>query len=116
VHSDGSVDYKSFTIYALPDHLNLGEPPDSSPVCNTSKKCVLYIGTNQTDIPKSKYFFSQAWSVTPTAGDTGKDPGSGGSASTGGFPTAVVIVLVAVVVVALALLGMRARTRRTRRT
>ena len=112
VKNDGSVDYKSFTIYALPDHMSLGESPTGSPVCNVSKKCVLYVGTDQTDIPKSKYFISQTFSVSPNAGDTGQNPGSGGSDTSGGSSTFVIIVIVVVLVVAGAAFWLRRRAQR----
>lgn len=109
VKSDGSVDYKSYTIYALPDHKSLGESATGRPVCNTSSRCVLYIGTDQTDIPKSKYFVSQAFSVAPNAGDAGQDPGSGGSDTSGGSSTGIIIAIVVVVAVAAFALWRRAR-------
>ena len=80
--ADGSVDYtvsnttSGYTIYALPDATSLGEPSTQTPVCNTSNECVLYIGENQNDFTQP-HFWSQAFYVTPTAGDSGANPGDG---------------------------------------
>jgi hypothetical protein len=113
VHSDGSVDYKNYTVYALPDHKSLGESPTGSPVCNATKKCVLYVGTDQTDIPKSKYFVSQTFNVAPNATDSGDNPGSGGSDTSSGSSVAVIIItIVVVLVVAGAAFGLWRRGRR----
>jgi hypothetical protein len=80
--TDGSIDYTDsgantgYTVYALPDVGSLGESPSGTPVCNTSNECVLYIGQDQTDFTMP-HFFSQAFFVSPTPGDTGADPGDG---------------------------------------
>jgi hypothetical protein len=87
--SDGSVDYTAvtnktsgYTIYALPDLTTLGESPSGVPVCNLTNECVLYIGQNQNDFTQP-HFFSQAFYVTPTPGDTGADPGDGTAPASG---------------------------------
>jgi hypothetical protein len=38
---------------------------------------VLYVGTDQTHPFSSLHFFSQTFSVKPTTGDTGANPGDG---------------------------------------
>ena len=79
--TDGSVSYTNvapnhgYTVYALPD-ANLGEPPGGTPACDLSNECVLYIGQNQNDFTQP-HFFSQPFFVTPTAGDSGANPGDG---------------------------------------
>jgi hypothetical protein len=80
---DGSFDYPHYTVYALPDRTSLGESPSSRPICDVSDRCVLYIGLDQLHPLTSAHLFSEPFSVTPTAGDTGAHPGSGGT-DTGG--------------------------------
>jgi hypothetical protein len=80
VNSDGSVFYQPYTVYALPDQQNLGEAPTDTPVCNSSTDCVLYIGQDQNDFTQP-YVLSQPFLVSPTSGDTGSNPGNGGSGS-----------------------------------
>lgn len=74
---DGSIDYTNFTLYALPDATSLGEPSNSTPVCNGSNSCVLYIGTDQTHPFSSAHFWSQTWWAVPTSGDVGTPAGDG---------------------------------------
>jgi len=82
VNPDGSVDYKrtatttGYTVYAVPDAVSLGEPPDSQPVCNLSHECVLYIGQNQLDFT-APHYWSEPFKVRPTPKDTGAEPGDG---------------------------------------
>jgi len=119
VTKDGSVDYtrtkttSGYTVYALPDRHSLGEGPGGLPVCNTTHLCVLYIGQNQLDFT-APHYWSEPFTVTPTADDTGADPGDGSQqvASTGGGSNAwLTIGLPVVVVVAAggAFLAMRRR-------
>jgi hypothetical protein len=79
--SDGSVNYGNsstgFTVYALPDNFSLGEPTNGTPKCDLSNPCVLYIGTDQTHPFSSPHLWSQTWTVHPTTGDTGSNPGDG---------------------------------------
>jgi hypothetical protein len=72
--SDGSVDYSNFAVYALPDP-SIGDT-GTQPVCDLSNECVLFIGENQNDFTMP-HFFSQPFSVKPTPGDTGANPGDG---------------------------------------
>ena len=87
--SDGSIDYtdagpdSGYTIYALPDAFGLAEPSSSTPVCNLTDECGLYIGENQNDFG-APHFFSQGFYVSPTIDDTGVDPGDGGTSSSPG--------------------------------
>jgi hypothetical protein len=84
-NSDGSIDYSNYTIYALPDSLNLGEPPTHSPVCDLSNACVLYIGEDINDFSQPHYFSQPFW-VTPNSNDSGENPGDG-SAPASSTPT-----------------------------
>jgi hypothetical protein len=95
--ADGSFDYSpnspagqsngwsGYTVYALPDAHSLAEPPTQTPVCNLTNACVLYIGTNQGDFTKPK-IFSAPFYVTPTANDTGANPGDGNPGPGNGTP------------------------------
>jgi len=55
VKGNGSFSERGFTIYSLPNKV-LGELPDSRPVCNGKKMCVLYVGENQSDFTWPKEF------------------------------------------------------------
>jgi hypothetical protein len=82
VNADGSFKIASYTVYALPDLVTLGEPADSKPVCGTTAdECVLYIGPNQTDFSKP-HLFSSPFLVTASSNDKGAAV-SGSSAPTG---------------------------------
>ena len=89
-NSDGSVDVINsstssglpYVIYALPDHVTLGEPSNNVPACGlgTANECVLYIGQGGgSDIGLSApHFFSQPFEVHPDATDSGVlNPGDG---------------------------------------
>ena len=113
VRPDGSIDYRRYTIFALPDATTLGESTKGSPACSLHNRCVLYIGTDQTDIPSSAHFFSQPWTVAATPGDSGRHPGSGvATPPGGGFPTAAVAGSLGAVALAGIVLAFRYRTRR----
>ncbi len=77
VNSDGSVDYTDYTLYALPDALSLGESPTSTPVCNLTNECVLFIGEDQNNFTGAPYYFSQPFFVAPNSDDGGENPGDG---------------------------------------
>ncbi len=82
VNTDGSFKIDSYTVYALPDLVTLGEPADSKPVCGTAaNECVLYIGPNQTDLSKP-HLFSSPFLVTANGNDKGA-AASGSNAPTG---------------------------------
>jgi hypothetical protein len=76
VNPDGSVNYDSYIVYALPDSQNLDEPPSNTPVCNASAYCVLYIGQDQNDFTQP-YVLSEPFLVSPNSSDNGSNPGSG---------------------------------------
>jgi Putative Ig domain len=78
VNPDGSVNYDSYTVYALPDSQNLGEPPSNTPVCNSTNYCVLYIGEDQNDFTQP-YVLSEPFLVSPNSSDNGSNPGNGQS-------------------------------------
>ena len=72
----GTVDYPGYPIFALPDTITLGEKPGSAPACDLTHPCVLFIGRDRTDFDQP-HVWSAPFSVSPTAGDTGADPGNG---------------------------------------
>jgi hypothetical protein len=93
-NADGSVDIINtstnsgipYVVYALPDHVSLGEPANNLPACGlgTANECVLYIGQGGgSDIGLSApHFFSQAFQVHPDASDSGVlNPGDGSPAA-----------------------------------
>jgi len=77
VHSDGSFSLQSYTLYALPSS-ELGEV--RTPIdCNSTNRCVLYVGQNQEDFTQPK-IFSAPFTVDPV-------PSSSSSGSTSGAPS-----------------------------
>src|ERR1700733_14755825 len=56
VQPNGSWYEHGYQLYALPNASQLGESPDSQPVCNQKKSCVLYIGQNQEKFTAPKIF------------------------------------------------------------
>jgi hypothetical protein len=85
-NADGSFNYQTFTgavytVYALPDKLELGENSSGNSCGNTAAtECILYIGVNQADFTQP-HVWSQPFSVNPATGadvaDNGTDPGDG---------------------------------------
>jgi len=77
-NTDGSIDYHTFTIYALPDTFSLGESVSGTPKCGDTAltECVLFIGNNFNDFT-APHFWSQAFKVVPTQSDSGSNPGDG---------------------------------------
>lgn len=65
IDQDGSVDFKSYTLYSLPNFPALGESSTGQPVCNLSHECVLYVGENQENFTQPHYF-SQPFYVAST--------------------------------------------------
>ena len=53
---DGSFSERGYTVYLLPNATQLGETPDSRPICNRRSVCVLYIGQNQEKFTAPKLF------------------------------------------------------------
>ncbi len=72
----GTVVYQGYPIFALPDTTTLGEPSTGTPVCDLAHPCVLFIGQDRTDFDQP-HVWSLPFSVTPTSGDTGANPGNG---------------------------------------
>ncbi len=68
--ADGSFTEASYTIYKLPN-TSLGEPSTSTPVCDATNPCVLYVGEDQNDFSKPKVF-SHPFVVSGTG--TGQSP------------------------------------------
>jgi hypothetical protein len=107
---DGSMEYKGYVIYSLPNVEQLGEPKDSQPVCNTTHECVLYIGQNQEAFT-APHYWSQPFFVAPTEDAVTMHASAGGGTS--------VVLIVVIVVVVLAAIGLtigllRRRSSRTR--
>ena len=74
--SDGSLDYQGYAIYSLPDSTTLGETAGGSPPCDPTDQCVLYVGrTPRTS--RSVTCGPRPFSVHPSFGDDGSDPGTG---------------------------------------
>jgi hypothetical protein len=81
VDADGSVNFQSetgqlYSVYALPDAISLGEPPNATPICNLTNECVLYIGQNQNDFTQPHYWSQPFW-IAPNGDDLGENPGDG---------------------------------------
>jgi ABC-type phosphate transport system substrate-binding protein len=76
MNGDGSLDYKGYPIYALPDAPNLGETSSGGPQCDLANQCILYIGQNPNDFSQP-HVWSSAFFIKPTAGDAGTNPGNG---------------------------------------
>ncbi len=90
VDGDGSIDVVNtstnsgipYKVYALPDHVSLGESPSGSPKCGlgAANECVLYIGQGGgSDIGLSApHYFSQPFQVHTDPTDSGTlNPGDG---------------------------------------
>jgi len=75
VNADGSADYVSYPIYALPDPTVLGEHPSHHPSCDLTHACVLFVG--QDFGYAGHHVLSAPFYVNPTPGDTGANPGNG---------------------------------------
>lgn len=55
VKPDGSVHESDYTIYRLPTS-TLGEGKTTTPICDATHECVLYVGQDQNDFTKPKAF------------------------------------------------------------
>ena len=67
VQPNGSFSERGYQVYALPNASQLGETPDTRPVCNGKKACVLYVGQNQ-----EKFSAPKIWSPPFTISKPGK--------------------------------------------
>lgn len=106
IQHDGSIDYKKYTVYSLPNVAVLEEPADSLPVCNQHHECVLYIGQNQENF-RAPHFFSEPFFVYPTRAEALAAPRA--AASGGGNTLFIVVPIVAVILVGAAFFYVRMR-------
>lgn len=72
---DGSVDYPDYPVFALPDKTLLDERSKHRPVCDLTHPCVLLVGRDLDG--KKLHASSLPFTVNPTEGDTGANPGNG---------------------------------------
>ncbi len=85
-NADGSFDIKDYPIYSLPS-ASFGETASNPTQCNLGNECVLYIGLSTQDFTQP-HIFSQAFWITPTAGDSGANPGDGSAPTQATAPSA----------------------------
>ncbi len=52
---NGSIHESGYTIYRLPTSV-LGEGKTTTPICDSTHECVLYVGQDQNDFTKPKIF------------------------------------------------------------
>jgi hypothetical protein len=67
VQRNGSFSERGYQVFALPNPSQLGETPDTRPICNGTHACVLYIGQNQ-----EKFTAPKMWSRPFTVSKSGK--------------------------------------------
>jgi hypothetical protein len=67
VQRNGSFSERGYQVFALPNASQLGENPDTRPICNSTHACVLYIGQNQ-----EKFTAPKMWSRPFTVSKSGK--------------------------------------------
>jgi len=82
INSDGSVTVNGYPVYALPDAISLGEPAITTPVCNPSNECVLFIGEDENNFAGSPHYFSEPFFVAANGTDNGAMPGDGSAQKT----------------------------------
>ncbi len=92
-NADGSLTFTGYTVYALPDNIQLGEGTTGPKCGNTlATECMLYIGTNQNDFTQP-HLWSQPFLVNTDPTDSGTiNPGDG----TPEVPMAILLPLAAV--------------------
>jgi hypothetical protein len=56
VQKNGSFSEHGYQVYVLPNAAQLGESPDTRPICSAKAICVLYIGQNQEKFTAPKVF------------------------------------------------------------
>jgi hypothetical protein len=116
-NGDGSIDFQSntgslYTVYALPDHLSLGETPSGVACGDTAAtECILYVGVQQSDFTQP-HVWSQPFFITANATDTGPTPGDGSQNPGTGTPEVPFAILLPVA--ALGLIGGTVVIRRRR--
>jgi hypothetical protein len=66
VQRNGSFSERGYQVYALPNASQLGEAPDTRPICNGKQMCVFYIGQNQ-----EKFSAPKIWSPPFTVSKSG---------------------------------------------
>jgi hypothetical protein len=80
--ANGSMIIKGFTIYALPDPVDLGV--SNGTVCdNAAHQCVLGVFSNQNDFSKPHLFSAPFQAVSTASNGAGSTSPSGGSNSSG---------------------------------
>jgi len=83
VQADGSISYANYTVYRLPS-TTLGEQANSTPVCDQTHVCVLYVGENQNDFTAPKVFsapFTVAGTSVASSADAGTATGAASPAA-----------------------------------
>jgi hypothetical protein len=81
VNSDGSINFQTethslYTVYALPDSLNLGETSGVPCGDTAATECILYIGQNQNDFT-APHVWSQPFFILANTDDGGENPSDG---------------------------------------
>jgi hypothetical protein len=66
VQRNGSFSEHGYQVFALPNASQLGETPDTRPICNGKQACVFYIGQNQ-----EKFSAPKIWSPPFTVSKSG---------------------------------------------
>jgi hypothetical protein len=77
-NADGSLTFNGYTVYALPDNIQLGEGT-TGPKCGSTlaTECILYIGTDQNNFT-APHLWSQPFLINTDATDSGTiNPGDG---------------------------------------
>jgi hypothetical protein len=81
-NSDGSINFQTethslYTVYALPDSINLGESA-GGPICGdtAATECILFIGQNQNDFTQP-HVWSQPFFILANSDDGGENPSDG---------------------------------------
>lgn len=67
VQPNGSFSERGYQVFSLPNAPQLGESPDTRPICDSKHACVLYIGQNQ-----EKFTAPKMWSRPFTVSKSGK--------------------------------------------
>ncbi len=76
-NADGSFNFSSYPVYALPDNILLGEGSTATPVCGLAPNyCVIGLFSNQNDFSKP-LIFSAPFVMAANSDDGGEAPGDG---------------------------------------